>query len=416
MSIYDECLASFSSWPHTSPAPEDLARLGLSHRPTSKMPDNVICKKCKTCLCDWEPEDDPELELHILHQSCSRLWKSENGSPISLSEPLPKDIGFFDPSLQHDVPELCLFQNAYTFCDHVKRCRFVAADILELLPKCLRGQALTWFRDSKHRDLAGCLRAMRARFPQAAPQASQQAPQQASPQKAPQPIEYHYCKLCNASFSSMTRLIQHAQENVCNKPSCRHCEMVFSSKNRLHHHLREGCQKWMHRQPSFSPSPSPACSPTCSPAYSPVSLPAPRILSPAPLPEENRASLPPSPSPSPPPKFRAISPPPPTYKNYLTVDDLYARYAAPPYLKMDDLFRMFRRRSAPTTSTITIRIDDPFVRPFVLPKKSIGSTQIWELGMITSHHQIPRAQCFPPRCRPPTLLNTEKRQASPIWA
>ena len=353
--------------------------------------------------------------------------------PSPKRKPLPKDIGFLDPSLQHDFPELCLFCDMDIFCDHIERCRsesgFLGADILELLPRCLRGEALKWFRSqSKHRNLAECLRALKARFPQAAPQVSQQAPQQASPQTAPQPIGYHHCKLCNASFSSVTRLMQHTQENICNKPRCRHCEIVFTSKNRLHQHLREKCPQQMHtRQRASLSASSPACSPTCSPPRSSASSPAssPKyspayspICSPkSPLPEENRASPPQTPRiSSSPPAYRAISPPPPTY---LTVEDLSARYAAPTYLKVDDLFRMFGGRSATTastkSSTITITIDDPFVGPFVLFKKSLGSTHIWELGMATSHHQIAPAQCSTPRCRPP-LLDTGKRRAMPISA
>ena len=297
---------------------------------------------------------------------------SAQKAPQKAPQPSPKDIGFFDPSLQQDFPELCLFQNIHTFCDRIERCKFHETDILELLPKCLRGEALRWFRNqSKHRNLAECIRALKARFPQAAPQVSQQAPQQASqrapqasPQTAPQPIEYHHCKLCNASFSSLTRLTQHAQENICNKPRCRHCEMVFSSKNRLHQHLREKCPQQMQRRCSSSSSPSPPISP--------------RIPSPAALPKENRVSPPtsPPPSPLPPPTYQAISPPPPAY---LTIADLSARYAAPPYLKVDDLYRMFGQRSAnhhARPSTITIAIDDPFARPFVAFKKSMGSTQI----------------------------------------
>ena len=198
--------------------------------------------------------------------------------------------------------------------------------------------------------------------------------------------------------------MQHAQENMCNKPRCRHCEMVFSSKNRLHQHLREKCPQQMHRRCSSSSSVPPT----------------PRTPPPAALPEENRVSPPTSPSPSPPPTYRAISPPPPIY---LTVEVLSARYAAPTYLKVDDLYCMFGGASATTTtaaatksSTITITIDDPFVRLFVAFKKSKGSTQIWELGMATSHHQITRAQCSTPRCRRPPLLNTGKRQAMPILA
>ena len=189
--------------------------------------------------------------------------------------------------------------------------------------------------------------------------------------------------------------MRHAQEDLCRKPSCRHCEKVFSSKNQLHRHLREECRKQTRSSSASSSRSSPKSSPSrsstaCSPTCSPILPPTPRI-------------------PSPPPNYLAISPPLPTY---LTMADLSARYAKPPCLNIDDLFRMFGGSSA-TKSSITITIDDPFVRPFVF-KKSMGSTQKWEFGIATSYHQNARAHCFPPRCRqPPPLLDIDKRQAMP---
>ena len=469
MSTYADRLATFTNaWPHASPTPTNLAEAGWIFEPESEYLDEVACEDCDRCLFNFKPGCDLKM-LYIGHsRSCRRYsklavvqnsvasppkdsqgsaQKAPQKAPPQLApkpspkKPSPKDIGFFDSSLQQDFPELCLFHNVDIFCDRIELCRpeFGETNILELLPKCLRGEALKWFNQSECQDLATCLQALKARFSQASQRAQQPASQPASSQTAPQapqpmgsphqPPEYHHCKLCNASFSSLTRLMQHAQENICNKPRCRHCEMVFSSKNRLHQHLREKCPKQVHTRRSSSkssPPPSPptsplpeenravlACSPICSPPCSSAYSSTPRIPPPAALPEENRVSPPASPAPSPPPRYQAISPPPPAY---LTIADLSARYAAPPYLKVDDLFRMFGGPSATIkSSTITITIDDPFVRPFVF-KKSRGSTQIWELGMATSHHQIARAHCFPPRCRRPPLLNTGKRQAMPNLA
>ena len=92
--------------------------------------------------------------------------------PQKAPQPSPKDMGFLDPSLQHDFPDLCLFHNAHDFRNHIKRCRsdFEEAAILELLPKCLRGEALKWFNQSNHQDLAVCLKALRAGFAQASPE------------------------------------------------------------------------------------------------------------------------------------------------------------------------------------------------------------------------------------------------------
>ena len=408
MSTYADRLATFTGWPHVSPTAERMARAGFIHRPTSEHPDNVRCSRCSDSegnLCNWKLDDDPAIQRHIHHLRCSRLWLVLPLAGRKL--PSTSDLGFFDPSLAYDFPELCLFQNVKIFCDRIKRLRFDEGDILDVLPSCLRGEALEWFNQSKHRELAACLGALRARFwqqappepPQAPLKGPPEAPPEAPPQQAPQRIDYHRCKLCNASFSSIARLMRHAQEDICSKPSCRHCEKVFSSKNQLHRHLREECQKQRHRS---SPSPSSRSSPrsstpsstACSSACSPISSPAP------------------SPASSPPPRYRAISPSPPAH---LTMADLSARYAKPPCLSIDDLFRMFGGSSATAKSSITITIDDPFIRPFVSFIKSLASTQKWDLGLATSHHQIALAQCSAPRsicerCRRPPLLEQQHRQ------
>ncbi len=159
-----------------------------------------------------------------------------------------------------------------------------------------------------------------------------------------------------------------------------------------------------------------------SPVYSTSPPPTPRIL-------------------SPPPKCRAISPPPPIYeaiRNCLTIEDLNTRYTAPPYLKIDDLFRMFGRRFATTKSAITTAIDDPFARQFVSPPHIAPNHQILTNGfrhskeragvyiyvgnrhrlspdsagaMFSSPLNMPSCE----RCRPPPLLNTDKWQAMLNW-
>ncbi|KAL2045128.1 hypothetical protein ABVK25_012197 [Lepraria finkii] len=323
MSTYTECLASFVSWPHTSPTPEALAEAGFSHMPIAGCADNVVCRICNTRLFDWEPEDDPEFEHLIYSGSCRRFQKRPLKTPTPKTipkptpKPTPKDIGFLDLSLQHDFPDLYLFHDVQAFSYRIEQCQseFLEADILALLPKCLRGKALTWFNQSRsNQDLSKCKQAMKAQFQQAAPQAA--------PQPAPQPMEssqapkYHYCKLCNASFSSTARLIRHTQESNCNKPACNRYNQIFTSRNQLYEHLRTKCS---------------AANPTAT----------------LPLPQK-RLSTPATPPATPPPRYRMISPPPPVYKvvkNFLTIEDLYIRYA-PQYLKVDDLFRMFGRRSA----------------------------------------------------------------------
>ena len=143
MSIYADRLASFTAWPHASPTPEQMARAGFKHMPTNKYPDNVSCS-CSDGnhdLCGWKPDDDPKLQLHIYNYRCSRLWMvlatTERKMPSASDH-----IGFFNPSLQYNFPELSLFQNVDVFCNRLRRLRFFKTDILDLLPKYLRGKAL----------------------------------------------------------------------------------------------------------------------------------------------------------------------------------------------------------------------------------------------------------------------------------
>ena len=179
---------------------------------------------------------------------------------------------------------------------------------------------------------------MKARFPQLSQEVgSSQALLREMSQSARRAPEYHHCKLCNTSFSSMERLIRPTQESICNKPPCRHSEKIFLSKNQLQQHLRKECQKQMHRRSSSSSSPA------SSPASSP-SRPHHR--------QHNRC------------RHRAISPPPQIYeaiRNYLTVEDLS---------------RVFGRRCATTKSSITITIDDRLVGPFVSPHHIARNHQV----------------------------------------
>ena len=75
-----------------------------------------------------------------------------------------KDIGFFDPSLQHDFPELRLYHDVNVFVDQVQQCdQYRGTDIVQLFSKCLRGAAYMWYQGNqkalKDADLAKCMEA-----------------------------------------------------------------------------------------------------------------------------------------------------------------------------------------------------------------------------------------------------------------
>ena len=104
-------------------------------------------------------------------------------------------------------------------------------------------------------------------------------------------------------------------------------------------------------------------------------------------------------------------------------------------LRLMIYLRIFGRRYAPIRSSYhqirpsstTIAIDDPFVRPFVSLKKSMGSTSTWETRIGNGYKLSPSSadgmfpfpkhcisQCH---CRPPSL-NIDKQQAMPnlVWS
>ena len=402
-------MATFTTWPHTSPTPQpqDLAAAGFLYypRPTGSLsfPDNVKCTICQLNLNEWEPNDDPVYE-HITHSPhCSVALEVQAQAreqaqirALEASKPAiksPQDLGFFDPSLGHDFPEMCLYHDVNLFISHIKECKdqYRQESVLQVLPKCLRGSAFDWCRDlPETSDLRGpsktlemWLSALESVFKKETPVQSKEAPK--SPQQMPPqvPIEYHKCAACSASFSSLSRLLSHSQTAGCNRATCKHCEKKFESKNKLHNHIRECLPASKSEIPSKSAL-VPLISPESSPEKSrsstrssitresptPTPLPAPlQKASPA-TPKFATPSLASAETPiSPLPEYRAISPSPPTYKprTYLTVDDLYMRYAplksikrstrtrpvtVLPTLTVKDLYKRFEKRTEKPHSSI----------------------------------------------------------------
>ena len=205
--------------------------------------------------------------------------------------------------------------------------------------------------------------------------------------------EYHFCKLYNAAFSSISRLIRHTQNSTYNKPRCKLYKQTFASKNQLHQHLRTEYKHSRNNriQPSkcdlLSESPQRLAAPR-SAASTLISVETPysaetsssrptviaTLIFPA-VPSKPTIiarSAPATPPATPPPIYRAVLPPPPAYKAakkaYLTVEDLYIRYAplralrsvrqsahqsacskatrVSSYLTIHNLFRRFSKRTS----------------------------------------------------------------------
>ena len=152
------------------------------------------------------------------------------------------------PSLQYDFPELRLYHDVNVFVDQVPCDQYRGTDIVQLLPKRLRGAAYMWYQSNRKTlsaDLTKCMEALIAKFKRQPQKTSNSDIRPQAPHTTPQlPVNYHKCTICSASFSSISRLLSHSRMVSCGKSSCKHCEGVFDSKNKLHEHLRNHeCQK-----------------------------------------------------------------------------------------------------------------------------------------------------------------------------
>ena len=277
----------------------------------------------------------------------------------------PQDLGFFDLTLQHDFPELRSYNNVYEFINHIQKCknRYRDADILQMLSKCLREPANQWYRDllessdlrSPSRTLKMWLSALEIQFKKTKQTAKspQQIASQATPNSTPQQgPHYHKYTTCSALFSSLSRLLAHSQLASCSKASCNHCDAIFDSKNKLHKHIRnKNCLKIPSANKSktakhsnknhcylkrgidkeLTPlTPLSSESTTAALIYNvnPISALETLVISLA------------TPSATPPSTYRAISPSPPVYqsikpRDYLTINDLFIRYASLKRIKLD---------------------------------------------------------------------------------
>ena len=276
MATYEERLATFKSssirWPHISPTPEDFAAAGFIQASTRLSSDRVKCTECSLDLDGWNHNDFPLLEHTRREPGCIRAkellaiktqrileiaaklreaqkptstpQKSRQKSQLSARKlaikaqveieleeatkeaqkptPTPQDIGFFDPSLQQDFPELRLFHDVDSFIKHLKKCadQYREKDILQLLSKCLRGPAFTWSQsiDSlKSASLNQWMEVLTAKFKKQP--STQSVVTQSAVKETPKailslPLEYHKCPECSASFSSTSRLLSQLLANI----------------------------------------------------------------------------------------------------------------------------------------------------------------------------------------------------------
>ena len=162
--------------------------------------------------------------------------------------------------------------------------------------------------------------------------------------------KYHKRIICSTSFSSINRLLSHNQMITCGKSSCNHCEKIFDFKNKLHDHIRSHECATI----SFSAAKSITSHKSNLSTLAPV---------------ETSTSLP---------IYRSVSLSSPTYepykKPYLTIADLYMRYAplskppsnkatrimtVLPVMSMQDLYEKFHDKEKRVIPTPSGTLDSP---------------------------------------------------------
>ena len=159
MATYKERFATFTftsssiSWPHVPPTPQpiDLTATEFEYVGIRTSPDKVRCTKCCHILGDWKPDNNPLQEYLRFSPRCPRAkeiavkaQKTEQevaAKKAQNSIPNPQDIGFFDPSLQQDFPELRLFSFLKQVKEYIDQYREM--DVLQLLFNCRRVSTFT---------------------------------------------------------------------------------------------------------------------------------------------------------------------------------------------------------------------------------------------------------------------------------
>ncbi|KAG6999194.1 hypothetical protein G7Y79_00036g071500 [Physcia stellaris] len=351
LSTYEDRLSSLDTW-LCSGSKDAMAAAGFSGTHVWTM---ARCMECSAKL--FGPIEEPLKEHLQKSPQCPLALQLEKETPEAIAEaakptPVAADIGYFDPTLLCDIQEFNLFREAAGFLQQLRQGQhqYRESDLLALLPECLRGPALAWYRQQQSesetaKGLSEWLEALATAFPAKPPAKSSNQTSSSAPPAAPPP-QYHSCLTCSASFSSLARLLQHTQEAVCKKAVCKHCEGAFDSKNKLHEHIRQhhatkeaGYTPERPRNAPLTPPPTPPEAsttmlrkPVTTPKRSRLPLPTPKII---PMPVETASK---------PAETALVNGPltPPA-----TPTPMLRKSASKPYLTIHDLVRMFRGKPSP---------------------------------------------------------------------
>ena len=386
--IYEARLVFFANWPHITPTPEALAEAGLYYQPAKLSPDTVRCSHCGIALDQWEPHDEPIKEHRRLAPDCLKAMDAAKPEAQCAN-----NIGFFDPTMQLDLPEFHLFSTSTSFLQNLDAAKYKEASVLAVLAKCLRGPAHKWLKEQpQFSSLASFKTALAAAFP---PPSQELSP--TSPEPAPHPPPaYHSCLECSTQFSPISRLLAHTQKASCFKLACKHCEEGFSSNNKLHKHVRLKHAQRPATPPASPPSQKSSITPASPPSpRGPLHAPQPAIL-PFKTPESSVFAAPSSspstplnlPVPSTTPKKYVVqtlghrlkekrgkhvnlpltppSTPPPPHRPVLQQHQPISHIIEPPrkpYMTIDDLYAMFAdKQQKPSPGDIQVSAPSPSFR------------------------------------------------------
>ncbi|KAF3491234.1 uncharacterized protein GIQ15_00751 [Arthroderma uncinatum] len=88
--------AESTTWPYTTPSPDELAHAGFHYTPTALSPDNTTCFLCERSLDGWEEGDDPFAEHLRFSPQCG--WAiimniaQQTSDPAQIEDPTGPEI------------------------------------------------------------------------------------------------------------------------------------------------------------------------------------------------------------------------------------------------------------------------------------------------------------------------------------
>ena len=172
--------------------------------------------------------------FEFVTQSTSKLT-IEKATKTSKSKIIVININFFNFIMQLNFLEFHLFNISVNFLQNLDVAQYKKQSVLDALIKCLRDSTHAWFKAQTFTSLHNFKVALANAFSSST--SFETSTTSFDSILSHSSSQYHICFECNAQFSSISRLLQHAQKN-CFKLVCKHCEKDFDSNNKLHEHVR----------------------------------------------------------------------------------------------------------------------------------------------------------------------------------